>query len=64
MKIKMLTTEYDNETNTLIWNKDDIFTIDMENSYPPEYYIFTSFMGMPYGASCDCEGVKFEVIEG
>lgn len=63
MKIRMLTTEYDNETNEKVWNKGDILTVDEIKSRPPTYYIITRHNGMDRGISCDSEGKYFEVVE-
>ena len=61
MKIRMLTTEYDEETNTKIWDKGDEFIV--KYSKLCDYYIVKNVNDMEYGIEYKLLGEKFEIIE-
>lgn len=63
MKIRMLTTEYDNETNEKLWNKGDTFDVDITMGKVNGYYVTKTVNEQTYGVGIDCEGSRFEVVE-
>lgn len=61
MKIKMLSTQVDEEFNSVIWNEGDIYEVKDDDCC--DYYIVKVINDIPYGVSKYSNGQNFEIIE-